>query len=209
MQVGTKLLAALGLPEDTLPVDETAGDTRVLDAALELIGDIGEHRLTMDDVARQAKVGRRTLFRRFGSRDALLTRVYQREVVRAVTRIGDAADAESDGLDALVAAFVALVEHSDRHPVIRRLARAEPETLVELWRTGSPSGREMGLMLLHSVAVQLDHGLTAPQLRQVTELLIALLFAEQLLPQDPRSLDVRDRAVVRRLVVACADTTPR
>lgn len=206
MSVSTEVLDALGVPPDA--TQEEASDARILDAALHLIGEYGEQRLTMDDVAAKAKVGRRTVFRRFGSKDGLLTRVYHREVLKAVEQIGAAADEGVDGVDALAAAFVCLVEYSTSHPVIRRLARAEPETLTELWRTGSPSGHDMALLLLTSVAVQVQLPLTPAQVERACELLAALLFAEQLIPRAHGRLDVRDRATVRALLLAGAHASP-
>jgi len=202
MGVSGEILDALGVPRDGSAEDES--DSRILDAALHLIGEYGEQRLTMDDVAGKAKVGRRTVFRRFGSKDALLTRVYHREALRAVERIGAAADDGDDGVDALASAFVCLVDYSTSHPVIRRLAREEPQTLIELWRTGSPSGHDMALMLLTSVAIRVDLPLAPQQVERACELLAALLFAEQLIPRATGRLDVRDRATVRALLLAGA-----
>ena len=58
-------------------------ETRILDAALEAVAagavDDGRHRA-------RAGVGRVTLFRRFGSKDALLQRLYAREVERFLGR---------------------------------------------------------------------------------------------------------------------------
>jgi len=49
---------------------------------LELVGEYGE-RLTIDDIASRAKVARKTIFRRFGSKEALLDIGRRRQFERA------------------------------------------------------------------------------------------------------------------------------
>jgi AcrR family transcriptional regulator len=112
------LLEALGLSKE-MP-EESGSDARILDAALFLVGEVGERRLTMDDVAAEAKVGRRTVFRRFGSKEALLQRLYHREVLRAVEHITPTTSGAADVLSALVETFLRLVDYSTSHPVISR-----------------------------------------------------------------------------------------
>ncbi|MEU1180724.1 helix-turn-helix domain-containing protein [Streptomyces sp. NPDC005820] len=53
-------------------VDAVRNRARLLDAATRLVADRGVEHLTMDEVAREAGVGKGTLFRRFGDRDGLL-----------------------------------------------------------------------------------------------------------------------------------------
>jgi AcrR family transcriptional regulator len=49
---------------------------RVMDAAFEVLGEVGAERLTMDMVATRADVAARTVYNHFGSRQELLTAVY-------------------------------------------------------------------------------------------------------------------------------------
>ena len=55
-----------------VPTPEDAVYNRVLDAALALAAASGLRHLTMDDVARRTGVGRMTVYRRFGSKAALI-----------------------------------------------------------------------------------------------------------------------------------------
>lgn len=197
------ILNALGAPD--APAAASATDVRVLDATLVLLGEHGERRLTMDDVAAKAKVARRTLFRRFGSKQELLERAYAREVRLAAEHLAATVDGIADVADALVAAHLWLVEYSTGHPVIRRLARAEPETLVELWRSGAPSGHEMARMLLRSVADRAEGRTVSGDLDRACELLAGSLLAEQLIPDDTRARGLRDPVALRRIVAAALE----
>jgi AcrR family transcriptional regulator len=54
------------------PRDERA-DRAILRATLELMAETGAHELRMDDVARRAGVGKATIYRRYRSKDELIT----------------------------------------------------------------------------------------------------------------------------------------
>ena len=204
------LLVSQVMGDELELAERSTSDIRVLDAALSLLGEYGERRLTIDDVAAKAKVGRRTIFRRFGSKDALVAATYQREVSRAVARITVAADAASSPLEALTAAYCQLAEIAVDHPVIRRLARVEPEVLVELWRSGSPSGHEMIRTVLHSLVERVaESAAQSSALKDGCDILCRLLFADELLARAPENGESR-RETVRRLLNATValDTSP-
>ena len=192
------ILEAFGLSAEV--AEDSASDARILDAALFLVGELGERRLTMDDVAATAKVGRRTVFRRFGSKEALLQRLYSREVLQAVEHITPANDESADLVTVLAGTFTRLVEYSTGHPVIRRLSRAEPETLVALWRTGDPCGYDMAVLLLRAVADGVEQDAHPASLTRACELLAQLLFAAQLVPDTATAFDIRDERTVRDLL---------
>jgi AcrR family transcriptional regulator len=111
---------------------------RILDAALELVAAAGTRHLTMDDVAARARVGRMTVYRRFGTRQDLLDALTVREGRRCLAEIAGSF-APADPLDARVAdVFVATLRVIREHPLLARLARIEPEALLqELTRNDS------------------------------------------------------------------------
>src|ERR671936_1425417 len=77
------------------PQVETADDAmseRILDAALALAAASGLRHLTMDDVARRARVGRMTVYRRFGTKGALVDALAVRECRRCLAQLGGVLD---------------------------------------------------------------------------------------------------------------------
>lgn len=100
---------------------------RVLDAALELGAASGVRKLTMDDVAERAGVGRMTVYRRFGSREKLVEALTIREVRRCIAELDQAVDPEAEVPDQIAQGFVASFQITRRHPLLERLARIEPE----------------------------------------------------------------------------------
>jgi AcrR family transcriptional regulator len=133
---GARLLA-LAFDTDVQPADDALSE-RILDAALELGAASGLKHLTMDEVATRARVGRMTVYRRFGGRGALVDALAVRETRRCLDRIASALDPGAPVDDRLAALFLATLEVIREHPLLARLASVEPEALLrELTRDGS------------------------------------------------------------------------
>ena len=118
------------------PIDE-----RILDAALEAVAAGAS---TMDDIALRAGVGRVTLFRRFGSKDALLQRLYAREVERFLAHVDAALSEFDDPADRIAEAFVACVREGSRHPLLATVPRGvafEALAPAARWRPGGGSSQ--------------------------------------------------------------------
>jgi AcrR family transcriptional regulator len=121
----------VGTPEDAVY-------NQVLDAALALAAASGLRHLTMDDVARRAGVGRMTVYRRFGSKAALIDALAIRECRRCLSTIAEALDPEESFLERSVSLFITVLKVIREHPLLARLARVEPEAFLnELTRDGS------------------------------------------------------------------------
>jgi AcrR family transcriptional regulator len=117
---------------------EDAMSERILDAALALAAASGLRHLTMDDVARRARVGRMTVYRRFGTKSALVDALAVRECRRCLATISAAIDPSAPFADRAGAMFVAVLGVIRDHPLLARLARVEPEALLgELTRDRS------------------------------------------------------------------------
>ena len=133
---GARLLA-LAFDPDVQPAGDPVSE-RILDAALELAAASGLRRLTMDDVARRAQVGRMTVYRRFGSHAALIDALAVRECRRCLEQIGGALDPSAPMDERLAELFAVTLDVIREHPLLERLARVEPEALLrELSRDGS------------------------------------------------------------------------
>ncbi len=158
-----------------------------MDAAVHLVGEFGERRLTMDEVAARARVARATAFRRFGTRDELLRRTYMREIRRTLAAVRDAIDGADDRL---AVGFATLAEIVCRHPITTRMARTEPDLAIEMWRSGSPSG--------FTVVRTVIEGLAEPADRDQADLLTRLLLSYLLLPEVAPTRAQIERQVRRK-----------
>jgi AcrR family transcriptional regulator len=121
-----------------VPAAEDAISRQVLDAALALAAGSGLRHLTMDDVARRAGVGRMTVYRRFGSKAALVDALAVRECRACLSTISQALDPQASFLDRSVSLFITVLRVIREHPLLARLARVEPEAFLnELTKDGS------------------------------------------------------------------------
>jgi AcrR family transcriptional regulator len=156
-------------------------DMRILDAALAAVAAGAS---TMDDIAIRAGVGRVTLFRRFGSKEALLAQLYAREVAAFLERVDIALSEFEDPADRIAEAFVVCVREGTRHPL---LATVPPGTVLEALAGGDPPPLEVARRF---VAERLD-----PPDDAAADLLVRLALAYVLVPSP--LVDVRDDAAAR------------
>lgn len=110
--------------------EESETATRILDAALALYLEFGLRRTTMDDVARQAGIGRVTVYRHYADKHALFQAVVLRECARAIRDIENRLAAIADTDTRIVESFVQVVNGCRQHPLLRRLLDTEPEWLL-------------------------------------------------------------------------------
>jgi AcrR family transcriptional regulator len=102
-----------------------------LDAALEEFAQFGLRRVTMEDVARRARVHRVTIYRRFEGKDALAGAVIMRELHRFLAAFTEAMAAVQGGLTEQVAeGFVFTLRFARTNLLLTRLLEIEPETLL-------------------------------------------------------------------------------
>ncbi len=106
---------------------------RILDATAGLLHRHGYKRVTIDDVAVAAGVGKGTIYLHWKTREALFWAVLQRETVRMLEQI--LADLEHDpGLAMPGALMRAIFLQTARRPLVRALLLADPEVLGGLAR---------------------------------------------------------------------------
>lgn len=116
-------------PGDVVP-DDPASE-RILDAALDLAAASGLRHLTMEDVARAAGVGRATVYRRFGDREALIDALSTREARRCLAELAAASDPSAPVIDQFAEGFVVSVRLLRSHPLLRRLVLVERQILLQ------------------------------------------------------------------------------
>jgi AcrR family transcriptional regulator len=178
-------------------------DDRILDAALAEFAAYGTARATMDDIGRRAGVSRITVFRRFGSKDALVERLIVRELERFLAGVERRFDEVDDPAERIVEAFVACVRTGAEHPLVARMARVEPGLAFERLFRGDPAPIDMGRAF---VARHLREDMPPKRAEAVADVLVRLAATYVLFPQagDERSI----RAFARRALVPIA-VTPR
>ena len=160
-------------------------EQRLLDAALEAATIHGIAKLSMGDVARRADLSRQTLYRYFPSKAALVAAVVADETSKLIEQVTGAAITQGDARSSLEAGLLAALRAARDHPLLDRLVRTEPETLLPLLvAEGSPA---------------------MTQLRAVVELLVGDRAPE--VATDPVALR-RFADVVTRLLVSYAVSAP-
>ena len=169
----------------TVPVPElaplTPGATRVLDAASRLFYEHGIHAIGVDTIAEAAGVTKKTLYDRFGSKEALVVSYLQHRDARWRAHVADhLAGVAEPGTARILAVFDAAISWSDEnspkgcsainaraeigdghdgHPVFPEVARQKAwllELFVGLCREAGVADAEslaQGLMLLYEGAI--------------------------------------------------------
>jgi AcrR family transcriptional regulator len=192
--------------DPAVPTADDAQAQRILDAALELAAASGLKHLTMDDVARRARVGRMTVYRRFGSKAALTDALAVRETRRCLATISAAIAPEKPVDERATDLFVAVITLIREHPLLERLARVEPDALLyELTRDGSAVFRLIheflvGLITTAQRAGELPKTDPAP----LAEVALRLGASFVLMPHSVIALDDErsTRAAVRPLIAS-------
>lgn len=99
-------------------------EAAILKAAAEEVGLVGVGRASLDVIARQAGVSRSTLYRRFPTRDALITELGRQAFDNAMLQLRTVA-VDSGPQNAAVAAFRAGLRVLTSDPVVRKLLRLD------------------------------------------------------------------------------------
>lgn len=112
---------------------------RVLAATVEVLGRVGMKGTTVDEVARQAGVGRASVYRWFpGGRDQLLDEAVTWEVGRFLDRLSQAVERSSDLRSKLVDGLLFARRGIAEHAVLQRLLATEPGGLLPQLQQTAP-----------------------------------------------------------------------
>ena len=196
-------------PAVVTPADATS--ERILDAALAIGATTGIRHLTMDDVARRARVGRMTVYRRFGDRDGLVEALVVRETRRCLHELDAASDPAQPIADQVAEGFVASLRIAARHPLLVRLARLEPEVVLESLadRSSGAFGAAVAFLASRLRASQRAGVVGDVEIDAAAEVLVRIAFSFVLLPDSGLPLDDEDRLreLARRLLAPLLATS--
>lgn len=193
---------------------EDATSTRILDAALELAAASGVRNLTMDSVAERAGVGRMTVYRRFGGREALVEALAVREARRCLAELDSTVDPGAPVDDQIAQGLLTSLRLVREHPLLDRLARVEPAAALAALRSDQAEVFAMGrAFVAERVRASQRAGLVDRSLdpTHLAEVLVRLGFSFLLLPQSalPLDDDERMRELARKLIAPVLGASPR
>jgi AcrR family transcriptional regulator len=164
--------------------------SRILDAAIEAAAVHGVARLSMADVGRRAGLSRPTLYRHFASKQELLGAALTRESLAIVTAVLDAVAPVAGIGDAIETAVAVTLQLTRDHPLLDRIVRTEPETLVPVL-VSDGVGESPSILSLIRVPVQSVIATKAPALDELTARRLADVLTRLLVsyavnaPDDP------------------------
>ncbi len=110
--------------------DGGATADRILDAALAEFEQSGLRSTPLEAIALRAGVGRVTLYRRFGGREALIEAVVLREMQRFLGELEAVVSRPGPIAERLVEGLVLGVRLARSHPLYNRVIESEPETIL-------------------------------------------------------------------------------
>ncbi len=194
------LSVALGGAGGT-PHDEVAD--RILDAALALSAASGIRHLTIDAVADRAGVGRMTVYRRFDGRSGLLEALAAREGARCLGELDAASPADAPLAEQVTAGFLASLRIAREHPLLSRLARHEPEAMLEALNASNGALFKMARAFAAArIGSAPDGPPSGREAEAAAEMLIRLVFSFVLIEETslPLSDEGEARELARRLL---------
>lgn len=137
---------------------EEAARARILDAAFGCAGRVGLGRLTMSDVAREARLSRQTVYRYFSSKHDLFMALVIREEQTLLERVRVAIEPHRELRPAVEAAFRTILRAMRAHPLLDRVMATEPQELLPYLTVEADPIREMGIRMMEEVfATRSEH----------------------------------------------------
>jgi AcrR family transcriptional regulator len=170
---------------------------RVLEAAYACIARYGMGKTTVEDVARQARVSRATVYRYFpGGRDQLLADVVAWETARFFGRLADAVGAAPDLATLLVDGLMYAHRAVEEHEVLQKVLQTEPDRLLPSLTVASHRVLVLirGFLVPYLAAERLRDGLTAEEASDYVARMVLSFIGTQ------GSHDLTDRPTVEALV---------
>ena len=102
---------------------------RILDTAMLLFGRHGTSRVSLEEIARTARIGRMTMYRRFATRADLIDALYEREMQRFLKELLGAVSEIRAPSDRIAEAWAFFVTFVRAHPLWASLNESGPDQL--------------------------------------------------------------------------------
>ncbi len=188
--------------EDSRPGGRRDRRADLLAAAARRFVAVGISKTTMEDVARDARAGKATLYRHFANKDAVIDALLEREAQRFEHDLRRAVAGTSGAAARIEAAFVTGVEFFVTHPVLTKGRDEEPALLLpRITADGGPLVAR-GLDLFTELV---EAGIASGELRDVdprtaAEVVMRLVLSYFTFP--PMHVRVEDPAQARALAHA-------
>jgi AcrR family transcriptional regulator len=169
---------------------------RIFEAAFACVARYGIAKTTVEDVAREARVSRATVYRYFSGKDDLIRQTIAWETARFFTSLADAVAGIEDLPSLLEEALFFAHQELEQHAVLQKVLQTEPELLLPELSTEA----ERLITLVRAFLMPwLDRATLAPSVeRERAAEHVARMFLSCL--GSPGSWDLADRAEVRALV---------
>lgn len=160
---------------------------RILDGAIDAAIDHGIARLSVGDVARRAGLSRQTLYKYFPSKHALVAEAVLRDADEIVRRVIEAAVPFDDPRDALEAGFLATLRLTREHPLLDRLVRTEPGSLLPLLASAEGPVMSAARTAVEGIVELKFPEISADQRRRGADVIARLLVSYAVGPPKDRS----------------------
>ena len=185
---------------------------RILDAAFEQFCLVGIRRTSMEDIARRAKVGRVTIYRKFESNDKLVSALLWRETRAAIAKVEAAVNEVSDVEERFVEGFVVGMRAVRGHTLLLAMLATEPERALPMLTLEASSGLALARSFIareiHRARKEL--GIPSADAEQIAEIFARLTHSLVLTPETCLPLDdnKRIREFARRHIVPMVTGKP-
>jgi AcrR family transcriptional regulator len=163
---------------------EDATKGRILDAAFSLAGIGGLGRLTMADVAREARLSRQTVYRYFSSKHDLFMALVIREEEVLFAQLQTAIAPHRELRPAVEAAFRTMLRAMRAHPLLDRVMATEPQELLPYLTVEANPVRDMGIRAMEQVFSERMENVSPVLAHRAAELCSRLITSYAIMPPD-------------------------
>lgn len=170
---------------------------RILEAVYTCVARYGIGKTTVEDVAREARLSRATVYRHFpGGKDQLVRETISWEVARFFTRLATAVEPAADVAEMLEEALIFAHRAVAQHEVLQKVLETEPELLLPQLNVDSDRirGYIRAFIVPYLPEDRLPEGVTSTEAADyVSRMVLSFIGAEG-------RWDLTDREQVRQLV---------